>query len=177
MACGSSQASRQIRAAAACLGHSSWQHQIFDTLSGARDWTWVLMDTSQICHCWASTGTPNPSTFKYYTKAPSQKQNILRTQIFVKKKKINVEIYIWEAHKLMELNETILRIKRCPLKPSISRQSISRFEHKTLAFPKQTTLGHRYCSFFLHNTDIRCVDILFGIFASTLMALVCHFLF
>ena len=45
------------------LHHSSWQHQILIPLSVARDQTQVLMDTSQICYCWATTGTPSSSTF------------------------------------------------------------------------------------------------------------------
>ena len=40
------------------LHHSSWQRQILNTLSEARDQTSVLMDTSQIpFHC-TTTGTP-----------------------------------------------------------------------------------------------------------------------
>ena len=41
------------------LHHSSWQHQILNLLSKVRDWTCVLMDTSQIHFSWARTGTPN----------------------------------------------------------------------------------------------------------------------
>ena len=41
------------------LHHSSWQHQIPDPLSEARDQTCILMDTSQICFCCATTGTPS----------------------------------------------------------------------------------------------------------------------
>ena len=44
------------------LHHSSWQCWILNPLSKARDWTCILMDTSQICFHWATTGTP-PSTF------------------------------------------------------------------------------------------------------------------
>ena len=40
------------------LHHSSWQHQIPDPMSEARDQTYVLMDPSQIhFHC-TTTGTP-----------------------------------------------------------------------------------------------------------------------
>jgi len=45
----------------ACLWsihHSSWQHRILNPLSEARDWTCILMDTSQIRFCWAMMGTP-----------------------------------------------------------------------------------------------------------------------
>ena len=35
------------------LHHSSWQHWILHPLSEASDRTHVLMDTSQICYCWA----------------------------------------------------------------------------------------------------------------------------
>ena len=58
MAYGGSQARSQIRAAAATamrdpgcifdLHHSSWQHQILNPLSKARDQTHVLMDTSRV---------------------------------------------------------------------------------------------------------------------------------
>ena len=44
------------------LHHSSWQSQILNPLSEARDRTRILMDTSQICnllsHNWSSTGLP-----------------------------------------------------------------------------------------------------------------------
>ena len=39
------------------LHHSSWQHRILYPLSKARDRTLILMDTSWICHHWATTGT------------------------------------------------------------------------------------------------------------------------
>ena len=37
---------------------SSQQHWIFNPLSEVRNWTYVLMDTSQIRFHWATTGTP-----------------------------------------------------------------------------------------------------------------------
>ena len=40
------------------LHHSSQQHWIFNPLSRARDRTQVLMDTSWVCYCWATMGTP-----------------------------------------------------------------------------------------------------------------------
>ena len=33
------------------LHHSSWQHRLPDLLSKVRDWTCILMNTSQICFC------------------------------------------------------------------------------------------------------------------------------
>ena len=39
------------------LHHSSWQHQIPDPLSEARDQTSILVDTSQINFCSATMGT------------------------------------------------------------------------------------------------------------------------
>ena len=39
------------------LHHSSLQHWILNPLSGARDWTCVHMDTSQIRFCWAIMGS------------------------------------------------------------------------------------------------------------------------
>ena len=41
------------------LPHSSWQLQILNPLSKARDWTCIFMDTSQIRYNWAKTGTPS----------------------------------------------------------------------------------------------------------------------
>ena len=40
------------------LHHSSWQRQIPDPLSEARDQTCVLMDTSGVHFCFATTGSP-----------------------------------------------------------------------------------------------------------------------
>ena len=41
------------------LLHNSWQHQILNSLSKARDRTLVLMDTTQVCYHWATAGTPH----------------------------------------------------------------------------------------------------------------------
>ena len=46
------------------LHHSSWQCWILNPQSKARDQTCVLMDTSQICFTWATTGTPSKSIVK-----------------------------------------------------------------------------------------------------------------
>ena len=40
------------------LHHRSWQCWILNLLSKARDWTFVLMDASQIRFHWATIGTP-----------------------------------------------------------------------------------------------------------------------
>ena len=40
------------------LHHSSWQRQILNPLSEARDRTLVLMDTSQVPYHWAMLWTP-----------------------------------------------------------------------------------------------------------------------
>ena len=45
------------------LHHNSWQCWILNPLSGARDQTCILMDTSWICYHWATTGTPETSFF------------------------------------------------------------------------------------------------------------------
>ena len=37
---------------------SSWQHQILNLLSKARDWTHILMDISWVHYFWATVGTP-----------------------------------------------------------------------------------------------------------------------
>ena len=73
MTYGGSQARGRIGAAAAGLHHShsntgsepiciphysSQQHRILNPPSEAKDWTHILMDTSWICFCWATKGTP-----------------------------------------------------------------------------------------------------------------------
>ena len=40
------------------LHQSSRQHQILNPLSSARDRTRILKDTSRVCLCWATKGTP-----------------------------------------------------------------------------------------------------------------------
>ena len=61
---GGSQARDPIRATAASLQHSSWQHQILNPLSEARDRTRNLIVPSQIhfFRC-TPTGTPSLSSF------------------------------------------------------------------------------------------------------------------
>ena len=39
---------------------------ILNLLSKARDRTHILMDTSRVCYCWATTGTPGPSSFIHF---------------------------------------------------------------------------------------------------------------
>ena len=46
------------------LHHSSWQGQIPNPLSEARDQTRVLMDPSPVHYYWAAMGTPPFSAFK-----------------------------------------------------------------------------------------------------------------
>ena len=53
-----------------CLCHSSWQHQVPDPLSKARDRTPVLMDTSRIRFLWAPVGTPFLSRFDQAPLSP-----------------------------------------------------------------------------------------------------------
>jgi len=43
--------------------YSSQQGCILNPLREAKDQTWVLMDTSQVCFHWATTGTPGNSYF------------------------------------------------------------------------------------------------------------------
>ena len=46
------------------LHHSSQQRRILNPLSKTRDWTCILMDTSQVHYRWATTETPNFMKFK-----------------------------------------------------------------------------------------------------------------
>ena len=43
---------------------SSWQCQILNPMSGARDQTHILLDTSQVHYHWATVGTPQMGTFQ-----------------------------------------------------------------------------------------------------------------
>ena len=40
------------------LHYSSWQRQLLNSLSEARDQNHILLDTSQVCYCWATMETP-----------------------------------------------------------------------------------------------------------------------
>ena len=40
------------------LHYSSWQHRILNPPSEVRHQTRILMDTSQVCYCWATMGIP-----------------------------------------------------------------------------------------------------------------------
>ena len=60
------------------LHHSSWQCQILNPLSEARDWTGVLMDPSQIHFCWATMGTPQALVFQRNEESPSDEQEHFR---------------------------------------------------------------------------------------------------
>jgi len=93
MAYGSCQARGQIRAAAASLyrsatwdlncvcdlHHNSQQCQILNPLSEARDWTHILMNTSQVHYCWAMTGT----TVEKFFPLEITTHGIKRTRIWV----------------------------------------------------------------------------------------------
>ena len=76
---GSSQARGQIRTTATTyttptatwdvdcvcdLHHSSQQRWILNTLSEARDQTWVLMDTSRVCYPLSHSGNPQAGVFE-----------------------------------------------------------------------------------------------------------------
>ena len=63
---GSSQARGQIGAATASLYHSSWQHQIFNPLSKARDRTRILMDTCFVHYRCTTMGTPLFFIYYYF---------------------------------------------------------------------------------------------------------------
>ena len=57
------------------------QYQILNPLSKARDWTYVLMDISQIRFCWAMMGTPHVYFYLLYQRT-EQKAACLETFIF-----------------------------------------------------------------------------------------------
>ena len=46
------------------LHYSSWQCQILNPLSRARDQTLILMGTSWLCFCWVTAGTPRQGFLK-----------------------------------------------------------------------------------------------------------------
>ena len=48
---------------------SSQQHWILNSLSKARDWTCILMDTSQVRYCWATMGTSETSYTYFWNSA------------------------------------------------------------------------------------------------------------
>ena len=48
------------------LHHNSWQPRVPNLLSKARDQTCILVDTSWICFCCATMGTPAYTNFLYY---------------------------------------------------------------------------------------------------------------
>ena len=50
------------------LRHSSWQHWILNSLSGARDRTHVFMDTNWACYRWAITGSSSHTYFNHCTQ-------------------------------------------------------------------------------------------------------------
>ena len=52
------------------LHYSSWQHQILNPFSKARDQTLIFMDTSWVCHCWATMGTPGKT---FWNERPGSK--------------------------------------------------------------------------------------------------------
>ena len=50
------------------LHHSPWQRRILNPLSETREQTCILMDTRQVCYCWAMMETPTCtfSSVKFY---------------------------------------------------------------------------------------------------------------
>ena len=48
------------------LHYSSWQHQILNPLSGAKDQIFILMDTIQVHYLWDTTGTPSAHFLSHY---------------------------------------------------------------------------------------------------------------
>ena len=86
------------------LHHGSQQHWIADPLSKARDWTCILMDTSCICFCCATMGTPE----SYFYKGSSE---LLHLSLSLRKLKNTTYPYLtfriaelaktWQPHSLV----------------------------------------------------------------------------
>ena len=70
------------------LHHSSWQCGILNPLSRARNWTCILMDTSQVCYHWATMGTPN---FILFLSLPGSRTTSIKLPLLYVK---NVQIWI-----------------------------------------------------------------------------------
>ena len=95
MAYGGYQARGRIRATAAGLHHSSGQRRILNPLSKAKDWTWVLMDTSRVHYHWATSGTPKilfseSVTEQFFTLIKHLLQNSVKYIMF--------SWHIWNTH-------------------------------------------------------------------------------
>ena len=62
------------------LHHRSQQRHKLNPLSKARDWTYILMDTSQVCY-WATTGSSKRNFFKETVLCPDHSKVILKLQL------------------------------------------------------------------------------------------------
>ena len=94
------------------LYHSSWQRQILNLLSEARDWTCVLMDTSQIQFHWATMGTPRDSILNHWW------QHLSKFSTSLKPMHISIINWFW---KNLFFPQWLLNPSQCyPLSPSYS---------------------------------------------------------
>ena len=69
------------------LYHSSWQCWILNPLSEARDWTCILMDTSQVHYRWATVGTPREETINIHKNVTEFQKHTAKTMKEAKDKK------------------------------------------------------------------------------------------
>ena len=81
------------------LHHSSWQCQILNSLSEARDQTCNLMLPSQICFCCTMMGTPRKLIFNECLFYPSRRDsdNILRILLIL------VDVLLIQRSRLHEI--------------------------------------------------------------------------
>ena len=74
------------------LHHSSQQSQILNPLSGARDWTCILMDITQVCYHWATMGAPRKQWLLYLSTTKRKIQWERKFSFITKKDKIPGDI-------------------------------------------------------------------------------------
>ena len=96
---------------------SSWQPQILNLLSKARDRTHIFMDTSQVPYCWAMTGTPNGKMLFYSICDVSSLIFITWIWIpisYLKEKEITNElhVFVWNKDYITSIKSTSIELRR-----------------------------------------------------------------